>query len=85
MWDDQTPSSGTVVAVVRAVMLSLVVEQSSSDYHLLQKLPATTTCRQAAVTGCLRSPATDLFDAGVQKLVPRYDTCFNSCDTYVER
>ncbi|GBL86226.1 hypothetical protein AVEN_131959-1 [Araneus ventricosus] len=40
--------------------------------------PVTTTSRQTAATGWLRSPAIELFDACLQKFVSRYDKGFSS-------
>jgi hypothetical protein len=33
----------------------------------------------------LSSKATDFFDTGIQKLIPRYDKCFNSGGDYVQK
>ncbi|GBN89187.1 hypothetical protein AVEN_64714-1 [Araneus ventricosus] len=61
-----------------------------SDYHLFQHLkrflakqyfPSDDDDRLAS----LRSLAEDLLDTGVQKFVSRYDTCFNSCGSYVDK
>jgi hypothetical protein len=33
----------------------------------------------------LSSQAADFFDIGIQKLIPRYDTCLSSSGDYVEK
>jgi hypothetical protein len=37
------------------------------------------------VNTCLSSQATDFFDTGIQKLIPRYDKCLNSGGDYAEK
>jgi histone-lysine N-methyltransferase SETMAR len=37
-----------------------------------------------SVKTCLSSQAANFFDTGTQKLIPRYDKCFNSGGDYVE-
>jgi hypothetical protein len=38
-----------------------------------------------AVNTWFSSQATSFYDAGIKKLVPRYDKCLKNCGNYVEK
>jgi hypothetical protein len=38
-----------------------------------------------AMNTWIASQVASLYDAGIQKLVPRYDKCLNNCRNYVEK
>ena len=65
-----------------------------SDFHLFLHLKKFLSSRQhfhddeelkTNVTRWFHSQAADLYDTGMQKLIPRYDKCLNSGGDYVEK
>ena len=40
---------------------------------------------QEEVMTCFKWQAADLYDSGIQKLVPRLNTCLDNADDYVEK
>ncbi|GBM81479.1 hypothetical protein AVEN_163633-1 [Araneus ventricosus] len=71
----------------RYMRASVVVEQSPSDCHLFQHqkkymgkqlLPGYDDIQTDGCHRLVRSPATNIFQTGLQKLVSRYETCLNS-------
>jgi hypothetical protein len=40
---------------------------------------------EGVVKTWLSPQVADFFDTGVQKLIPRYDKCLNSCGDYAEK
>ena len=64
----------------------------SIDFHLFLHLKSFLAGRQfhdnevkEAVTMCFGSQAASFYDEGIQKLVQRYDKCFNNGGNYVEK
>jgi hypothetical protein len=62
-----------------------------SDFHVLLYLKTVLGGRwfhddevKEAVNTWFASQAASFYDAGIQKLVPRYDKCLNNCGNYVE-
>jgi hypothetical protein len=66
---------------------------SASDFHLFLHLKYFLAGRRLdddnevneAVTTCFASQAASFYHEGIQKLVQRYDKCFNNGGNYVER
>jgi hypothetical protein len=62
-----------------------------SDYHLFTYLNWLGSQRfnsnelMEGVKTWLSSQAADFFDAGIQKLLPRYEKCLNSGGDYIEK
>jgi hypothetical protein len=64
-----------------------------SDYHLFTHLKNWSGAQHfnsneelmEGVKTCLNSQMADLFDTGIQELIPRYDTCLNSSGNYIEK
>ncbi|GBM84796.1 hypothetical protein AVEN_3010-1 [Araneus ventricosus] len=77
--------SGCVGSCVTIPFLSRSYSQRLPPIPAPEKDLGEETCRQMVSTGRFRSPAADVSDTCVQKLIPRYDTGFNSCSSYVER
>jgi histone-lysine N-methyltransferase SETMAR len=65
---------------------------ASSDFHVFLHLKTFLGSRRfhddkvkEAVNTWFASQAASLYDAGIQKLVPRYDKCLNNSGNYVEK